>query len=61
MLRLRITFLHNAVEQAVKRRPISVDIDNDNGLIVQPQLLPGHNLKHFVQRAEPTRQNNETV
>src|SRR5665213_4468641 len=44
------------VEKAQQRRPITLDVDDEDRLVVQSQLLPGDDFEHLLERAEPARQ-----
>ena len=56
------TFMrNNIIDQGQQRRPVFCNIDNDNRLVMQPELPPGINLEKFIHRAESTGQDDEGI
>ena len=49
------------VDQGPQRRPVALDIEDDDRGIVQPDLLPGHDLERLVEGPEAARQHDEGV
>src|SRR3546814_19216872 len=49
------------VHKIQKRPPVAVLVDQHDRLVVQPELLPGDDLEGFVERAEASGQNDESV
>src|SRR5579863_5938151 len=49
------------LDEPEERRPVAVDVDDHDRLVVKPQLLPGDDLDRLVERAEAARQHHEAV
>jgi hypothetical protein len=49
------------VDQREQRRPIAGNVEDDDGLVVERELLPGDDLEEFVERPEAARQDGEGV
>ena len=49
------------VDERSKRRPVARDIDDEDRLVVEPELLPGDDLEGLVERAEAAGQHGEGV
>src|SRR5215470_12441436 len=57
----REALLDDVVDQLEQRLPEAVDVDQDDRLVVQPQLPPGQHLEGLVERAEAAGEDREGV
>jgi hypothetical protein len=49
------------LEERGERRPVARDIDDEDRLLVQPELTPRQDFDRFVERADTARQHRERI
>jgi hypothetical protein len=52
---------HDMVEERGERRPIAGDVDDEDRLLVQPELPPRQDFDRLVERADTARQHRERI
>jgi hypothetical protein len=52
---------HNMVKKCRERRPIAGDVDDENGLLMQPELPPRQDFDRFVECADTAWQHRKRI
>src|SRR5690348_17331885 len=61
LCRLEEALLHHVIEEAAQARVEAVHVEQRAGLVVQPELVPGPDLKQLLQRADAAWQRHERI
>src|SRR5205085_6851022 len=60
-LRPRKACRDDLVEEGAQRSPVAADIDEQDRLVVEPELFPAEDFEHFVEGSDTAGQNSKRV